>query len=411
MSTKTQERPAPRQEVQRPGHYEDHDVETDGRLIEVADIGALVQLNSAEIDRQMMFAKRFPRSIKAFKDQMRQLVTLDEMTAQSCIYALPRGGKTIEGASARFAEIAVSAWKHIRTGARIIEIGEEYITAQGAFFDLENNTAVSYEVLRRITNREGQRFDSDMIGVTGNAACSIAIRNAVLKGIPKAYWQDAYEEARRVVAGEVRTLANRRAAMIKEFAVFGIVPEQIYALLGVKGHEDISIEMMRTLAGLHTAIKEGDTSPEQAFAPENLKAPVMAPPRPRKSEFARKPAEQAAQTAKPGASPKNTTKKPAKTTPSNEKAKSNTPPAQEQRQAQATTSSPQPDIRQASSAAEAAQVFEDWYGEQKAEIEKQKSVRDVIDLQERVAKELPADRVREWNTLCEARISEVLKRK
>jgi hypothetical protein len=39
-----------------------------------------------------------------------EMATLTPEIAASCIYALPRDGKTIEGPSARFAEVMMHAW-------------------------------------------------------------------------------------------------------------------------------------------------------------------------------------------------------------------------------------------------------------------------------------------------------------
>lgn len=232
----------------------------------VAEQGMVAILNKSEIDQQIATAHRFPRSLKQFRDEAMQMVTLDESIANECIYALPRDGKTIEGPSARFAEIIASAWGNSRAGARVISDQGEFVTAQGVFHDLERNVAITYEVQRRITDRNGRRYKADMIGVTANAACSIALRNAILKGVPKAFWASMYDEARKVIMGDVKTLANRRAAAIANFVRYGVTLEQICAQLGVAGQEDITLDHLVILRGLLTALREGDTTPEEAFA-------------------------------------------------------------------------------------------------------------------------------------------------
>ncbi|MFN8826683.1 MAG: hypothetical protein ACK501_17070, partial [Planctomycetota bacterium] len=64
---------------------------------------------------------------------------------------------------------------------------------------------------RRITGKNGRRYSSDMIGVTGNAACSIALRNAVFRGIPRAFWIDIYDaRARRRSATRRRSPTSGR---------------------------------------------------------------------------------------------------------------------------------------------------------------------------------------------------------
>ena len=234
---------------------------TDMMSMPIADV-----ISRGEIDMQIATAHKYPRSIKRFRDETLQMVTLNESVAESCIYALPRDGKTIEGPSARFAEVIASAWGNCRAGARVVNDQGDFITAQGVFHDLERNVAITYEVQRRITDKRGIRYKADMIGVTGNAASSIALRNAILKGIPKAFWDDMYQAARKTVMGDVKTLANRRAEAIKAFVAFGISQQQLLEKLEVPGVEDITLEHLVILRGLLTAIREGDTTPEQAFA-------------------------------------------------------------------------------------------------------------------------------------------------
>lgn len=242
--------------------------------------GTVALINKSEIDMQVATAHKYPRSIKRFRDEALQMVTLNEAVAESCIYALPRGNKTIEGPSARFAEVVASAWGNCRAGARVVSDQGEFITAQGVFHDLERNVAITFEVQRRITDSKGRRYNADMIGVTGNAASSIALRNAILKGVPKAFWDDMYQAARKTVMGDVKTLANRRADALKAFVAFGITAEQIFAKLEVSGIEDIGLEHLVVLRGLISAIKEGDTTPEQAFAADGSAPPPAGTKRP-----------------------------------------------------------------------------------------------------------------------------------
>lgn len=170
-----------------------------------ADSGTVALLNKSEIDMQISTAHKYPRSIKRFRDESLAMVTLNEAVAQECIYSLPRDGKNIEGPSARFAEVIASAWGNSRAGARVVSDQGDFVTAQGVFHDLERNVAITYEVQRRIVDKNGRRFKPDMIGVTANAACSIALRNSILKGVPKAFWADMYEAARQTAIGDVQT--------------------------------------------------------------------------------------------------------------------------------------------------------------------------------------------------------------
>jgi hypothetical protein len=236
--------------------------------VEVASSDTLATLSKAEIDTQIATAKQYPRSIKAFRKECLDMVTLTEKIAGECIYALPRAGKNIEGPSARFAEVVASAWGNCRAGARVVGEEKDFIIAQGIFHDLERNVSITYEVKRRITDKHGKRFKPDMIGVTANAACSIGLRNAILKGVPKAFWDDMYEAARKTVMGDAQTLANRRADALGFLQKMGATEEMVCEKLGVPGIEDIGLDHIVILRGLATAIKDGDTTVEMAFSPD-----------------------------------------------------------------------------------------------------------------------------------------------
>ena len=267
------------------------------REIPYIDGGALAVITRGEIDMQVATAHKFPRSVSRFQGEVMSLVTLNEQVAQECIYALPRDGKIIEGASARFGEIIAHAWGNCRAGARVVDDRGEFVTAQGVFHDLEKNCAITYEVKRRITTKDGKRYKPDMIGVTANAACSIALRNAIMKGVPRAFWSAAYDAARKVIMGDFQTLANRRAAALEAFQKFGVKPEQIFDKLEIKGVEEISLEHIVILRGLLTALKDGDTSVEETFTKpvEQPKAKAPAQPAAKPPEAAKPAATQQAE--------------------------------------------------------------------------------------------------------------------
>jgi hypothetical protein len=232
---------------------------------EIVAIDAISPLTRAEIDVQIATAKRYPRSIRQFQQSAKSMATLDEDTAGSCMYALPRGGKSLDGPSVRLAEIVASAWHNLRVGARVVEEGDKFLTAQGFCHDLETNVSVAMEVRRRITNKNGARFNDDMIVVTGNAAASIAFRNAVFKIVPKAYWLPVYQAAKATAIGTQETLGKRRAAAIEFVKKMGVSLEQVLSLLGRKSVEDVDLEDLATLRGIITAVKDGNVSLEEAF--------------------------------------------------------------------------------------------------------------------------------------------------
>lgn len=236
------------------------------------------------VDIQVATAKRFPRSITAFIQRATEMATLTPDVAASCVYALPRGGKTIEGPSARLAEIVANAWGNLRIQSGATDHDDRYITARGEAWDLEVNTAIGFEVRRRITKSGGQTYDDDMITVTGNAAASIALRNAVFKVVPSSFWKPIYQKCRQVIAGDARTFSSRRDEMMKAFMVMGVTEQRLCHAIGLKGKADITLEHMATLVGILNSIKEGETTIEDAFPEDGAQAAAHPQPAQRKSQ-------------------------------------------------------------------------------------------------------------------------------
>lgn len=231
-------------------------------------------LAKAEIDQQIATAKQYPRSLKRVTANIVTLATMDDRASEECMYSLPRGGKPICGPSVRLAEIIASQWGNCRVAARMVDVDRENkrVEAQGMFWDLESNVGQVANVHRRIVDKYGKLYNDDMILVTGNAACSIARRNAILMGVPKAVWRRAYDMALSVIKGDVKTLAERKTKMFSAFAAFGVKPEQIFAVLGVAGDVEVTIDHLPMLVGMHQALKSGDTTVEVMFAQKRADA-------------------------------------------------------------------------------------------------------------------------------------------
>lgn len=225
----------------------------------------LQALNKSEVDIQISTAKQYPRNLPDILNKIATYATMDTETAESCFYAISRGGSLIEGVSVRMAEIIASAWGNLRAQTRIIGNDGRTITAQGVCHDLETNFAVSVEVKRRITDKQGRTFSDDMQVVTGNAASAIAFRNAVLKVVPKAVTKRVVEDVKRVAMGKAIDLETGRANALANFRKAGVTEQAVFDYLEISKKEEIDKEKLFHLKALWSAIKEGTTSVEEEF--------------------------------------------------------------------------------------------------------------------------------------------------
>lgn len=226
-----------------------------------------VQLAMAELNQDIVTAKTFPRSTAVAMRNITELVMMDEQTAKECVYAVPRDGKTIRGPSIRLAEIIASQWGNCHTASRVVHVDklEKYVESEGIFHDLETGAKRTARTRKSIVKSNGALYTQDMIMTAANAAASIAMREAILKGVPKAVWRQAFDHAESVIRGDVTTLVERRDDAMMSLAGIGVTPDRVFAAMDVNGVEELDLEKLADLYTMYQGVKNGDTNVDEVF--------------------------------------------------------------------------------------------------------------------------------------------------
>lgn len=244
--------------------------------IEVVNPDVLYQADKAAVDSQIATAKQYPRQIMHAVDNMLATVTMSDKVARTCSYALPRGGKPITGPSIHLAKIIAQEWGNIRIGSRVVAVNEKDIVCEGICWDLEKNIAIQVSVKRRITSSKGQRFNDDMITVTGNAGNAIAMRNAILAVVPQAVVSRVYDAAIEKITGDLSDETKLTAKRTKLFnhmkEAYKVTEDEILAAIGKESISYVGKDEIALLIGLWQAIKDGDATIEDTFRQEKKKA-------------------------------------------------------------------------------------------------------------------------------------------
>jgi hypothetical protein len=256
--------------------YEDEQSSEQADKVAVIVAGGVAgQLAKSEVEAQLDAAHRYPREIKKFMNDAMTLATFNKEIAGSCMFALPRGGKVIEGPSIRLAEICISAYGNLHVGARVVGAEDKEVISQGVCWDLEKNNRITIEKRRKITDKKGNRFNDDMITMTGNAAASIALRDAAFRIIPRTYVNMIYEAAKKVAVGEASTMAARRAEVFDKLVKMGAMPDRILSRIGKAAIEDIGVGELAVLIGFGTAIHSGSEKVDDIFPPVVVEKAVV----------------------------------------------------------------------------------------------------------------------------------------
>lgn len=238
----------------------------------ISDNGVIAR---AELDVQISTAKAYPRNAQRAMNYATELATMDEATAQSCFYCLPRKEKDgtkkeIRGGSIRLAEIVANAWGNIHAATRIIENDGRHITAEGVAWDLESNVKISMQnkVSIRFGEKDGKggyTANADMQTMLSNAASAKALRNAIFKVVPKALVDRVLERAMVFSVGDQKTVNSKVADVFDKLIKMGIDEEKILAYYGRASKSEITVDDFKSLIGVGTAIKEGYIKIEEVF--------------------------------------------------------------------------------------------------------------------------------------------------
>jgi hypothetical protein len=226
--------------------------------------GSEMQLlrEKASIDIQISTAHAFPRNVKQCVDDALYMSTMDIDTAMTCGYSVPRGGKAITGPSTHLAKIIMQNWGNFRADAKVVNVTDKFVESEAVAWDLQKNVAVKVCVKRSIMTKNGIMSD-DMIIVTGNAANSIAMRNAIFSVIPKGVTEMIYKATQQKIIGDASefntTVKKTMQAFKKAYAKEEI---DVLKIVGKTQLSQLTNDDLVTLIGVGQALKDGDTTPE-----------------------------------------------------------------------------------------------------------------------------------------------------
>lgn len=214
-----------------------------------------------ELDVAITTAKAYPRNIEAVLNEVQSYISIDPEIAKTMWYSIPRGNTVIEGPSIRLAEIFLSCWGNIRVQSRIREITDTHVVAEAIAFDIEKNIAVMKEARRRITTKDGVRYNDDLIQQTAQGAISIAIRNALFTVIPRVFIQRAMQYAKEITIKhpqqKKKSINELLAELAREFSEFNITKDQLLSHLNKK-ESDVTSDDIIYLRGVLNALRDGE---------------------------------------------------------------------------------------------------------------------------------------------------------
>jgi len=226
---------------------------------------------SAAMDIQVATAQKLGRSIRNFQSDLESWSCSTQEIAQECTYVLRKGGTRIVGPSIRFAELLQVAYRHIVVDTFIEKEEHSHVVVGAMARDLFRNVAVRARVRRNILTKQGARYGTDMIQTTVQAAASLALRNAIIRLIPKALWLPVWLKSRDVAQGTgedgkpVVPFSERVERAFAALQAMGATADQVLAYLEKDSKQDLDAVDLDELANKFRSIRAGEVDVDKAF--------------------------------------------------------------------------------------------------------------------------------------------------
>lgn len=229
----------------------------------------------AEIQAAYIIAQKYKRSeAESFGRLYRSIDR--PLFAAKALYSFPRGGTTITGPSVALAREAARCWGNIRSGIRIIESDDKWISLVGWCLDLETNSYKAVEdkfkrLIQRKDKKTGQTVwvvpDERDTRELQNKRGAICERNAILQLLPADLIEEAISRVKASYRGKGvdKSLEQGIRDLIYLFHGAGISREMVERRVG-HGIDDISLEEYGELQSVFTSIQDGNSNISEYFS-------------------------------------------------------------------------------------------------------------------------------------------------
>ena len=167
----------------------------------------------------------------------------------------------VEGPSINAAQMIVNAFGNATVTARYDEMDDDHAIVVGVFTDLQRNVRMEAPLhVSRLTKFQGKirRLDDDRWHLAMAAAVSKAMRNAILRGVPRPLIEVFVERAKVLARSNTSGDMSNTERMIKAFAEKGVDAGLLKRLFEVSDLSKITTTQRDEMRGMYAALKDGE---------------------------------------------------------------------------------------------------------------------------------------------------------
>lgn len=232
---------------------------------------ALVQTESAravaEVQAAYVIAKKFPRDENQAYMAIMNACKRPTL-AEHSMYAYPKGGTMVTGASIRLAEALCQSWGNVDCGIRELSQDHGVSVAEAYAIDLQTNTRITkvFHVKHSRDTKRGKVTLTDQREIYEMVANQGArrLRACILGVLPGDIVEAAVEQCKKTLESSDVPIKEQIRNMVKAFDEFGVKVEHIEKRLGHKLDATIPSEIVG-LKAVYKSIKDGMADRSQFF--------------------------------------------------------------------------------------------------------------------------------------------------
>jgi hypothetical protein len=224
----------------------------------------------AEIQAQMVIAKRFPRDPIAAMDRILNACARPTL-AEHALYSYGRGGSDVTGPSIRLAEGIAQNWGNLDCGVREVEQANGASIMEAYAIDLETNYRVSkvFSVPHvRYTKSGSRRLEDprDIYEATANQGAR-RLRACILSVVPGDVVVAAVKQCEATLNACADVGPESVKKMLAAFAQYGVSQQHIEARIQ-RRIDAIQPAQMVSLKKIYASLRDGMSGPADWFATE-----------------------------------------------------------------------------------------------------------------------------------------------
>jgi len=225
---------------------------------------ALVSREMAEVQGQILLAKRFPRDYAEVESRIMNACLRPGLAAVAC-YEYARGGQNVKGASIRLAEAMAQNYGNLSFGIRELEQSGGESTCEAFAWDMETNVRqvkIFHVSHKRVSKKNGQEVVTlltdprDIYEMVANSGAR-RLRACILSIIPGDLVDMAVEACEKTMLkkdGEVTPEVIKK--MLEWFAANGVSQDVIERFIQ-RSVDSITPALMGRLRKIMVGMKDG----------------------------------------------------------------------------------------------------------------------------------------------------------